>query len=44
MTVSLDGAGKSDLAKAQSLKATLMAEENGRTKPVSVRTVTFIGG
>jgi hypothetical protein len=44
VTVSLDGAGKSDLAKAHSLKATLTVDEIGRTKPVSVRTVTFTEG
>jgi hypothetical protein len=42
--VSLDGAGKGALAKAHSLKATLTVDEIGRTKPVSVRTVTFTEG
>jgi Bacterial Ig-like domain (group 3) len=44
VTVALDGAGRSDLAKANSLKATLTVEEKGGTKPVSVRTVTFKSG
>jgi hypothetical protein len=41
---SLDAAGKADLGKANSLKATLTVEEKGGTKPVSVRTVTFKSG
>jgi hypothetical protein len=41
VTASLDAAGRSDLAKANPLKATLTVEEKGGTKPVSVRTVTF---
>jgi hypothetical protein len=41
VTVSLDAAGRSDLAKAGTLKATLTVTEKGSTKPLSVRTVTF---
>jgi hypothetical protein len=44
VTVSLDGAGKADLAKAGTLKATLTIDENGLAKPLSVRTVTFEKG
>ena len=44
LTASLDGAGRSDLAKGPTLKATLTVEEKGGTKPVSVRTVTFKNG
>ncbi len=44
VTVSLDAAGRSDLGKARTLKATLTVEEKGGTKPVSVRTVTFKNG
>jgi hypothetical protein len=41
---SLDAAGRSDLGKARTLKATLTVEEKGGTKPVSVRTVTLKNG
>jgi hypothetical protein len=44
VTVSLDGAGKAELGKAGSLKATLTVDEKGAAKPVSVRTVTFKKG